>query len=151
MASQVLYRIYTEDGDNYRDNIIQSLKNRGISNFTIVGPTVGYGPGQGGQGEKAAIIEVAADDSLPQLKAIRSVVDDINHQNNQQSVFVVAFPVEHSLVPSQEENQRQLPIEGILEPQRKLEDRFVRKPRIVAHCGKWEMLLRGVRASIGEI
>jgi hypothetical protein len=147
---QVLYRIYTEDREDYRDHIIQSLRNHGIADFTVA-PAIGYGPGQDGRQESTAVIEVATDDSLPNLRAIRCVVDDINHQNNQQSVFVVAFPVAHSLVTSQEESHRQLPFEGILEPQRKLEDRFVRKPRIVARCGKWEMLLRVVRASIGEV
>jgi hypothetical protein len=149
--NQVLYRIFTQDREDYRNTIIHSLKARGIPDFTIVGPAFGYGPGQGGLPERTVVIEVAADDSLPQLRAIRGVVDDIKHKNNQQSVFVVAFPVEHCLVPSEIENQLLLPIEEISKPQRKLKGRFVKKPWIVARSGKWQMLLRVVEASMGKV
>jgi hypothetical protein len=150
MASQVLYRIYTEDREDYRDHIINSLKTRGIPDFTLA-PALGYGPGQDGRAEKTAVIEVAADDSLLQLRAIRGVVDDIKHKNNQQSVLVVAFPVAHTLVTSEKENQLQLPIEEILKPQSQRENEIIKKARMVARCGKWEMLLRVARASTGAV
>jgi hypothetical protein len=150
MAAQVLYRIYTEDRKDYREQIIHSLKRRGIPDFTLA-PAIGYGPGQGGQQEPTAIIEVAADDSPLNVSRIRGVVDDIQRNNFQQSVLVMAIPVAHSMVISQEENQLQLPIEGILEPQRKLEDRFIRKPWVVARTGKWQMLLKMVKADMGEV
>jgi hypothetical protein len=150
MPVQVLYRIYTQDRDDYRDQIIQSLERRGIPDFTLA-PAIGYGPGQGGEEEETAIIEVAADDSHRSATRIRGVVDDIRRNNAQQAVLVMCIPVTYSLVTSEEENQLRLPIEGILQPQSQQEDKFVKKPSIVARSGKWEMLLKTVKADMGEV
>lgn len=150
MAAQVLYRIYTEDREDYRNQIIYSLKRRGIPNFTLA-PAIGYGPGQDGQQEPTAIIEVAVEDSPLNVSRIRGVVNDIRRNNAQQAVLVMCIPVAYSMVTSQKEDQLQLPIVGILQPQRKLEDTHVEKPRIVARSGKWEMLLKMVKADMGEV
>ena len=156
-AKQVLYRIYTEDRDDYRERIIHALKTRGIPDFTVA-PAIGYGPGQDGQQERTAIIEVASEDDLPTKKAIRDVVDDIRRYNTQQSVFVLSFPIEYSLVPPQLQERLPFPNDKILErprdasePQREQKNKFVGKPKIVAYCGKWQMLKRAVEAIIGEI
>lgn len=150
MANQVLYRIYTEDRQDYRERIIHSLKSRGIPDFTVA-PAIGYGPGQDGQEEKTAVIEVVTDDGPNKMGAIRRVVGDIQRNNSQQSVLVMAIPVAYALVESAREDQLQLPIEGIVKPRRKQEDGYVRKPWKVAYCGKWQILMKAVEPSIGKI
>jgi hypothetical protein len=92
---------------------------------------------------------VAADDSLPNLRAIRGVVDDIHRDNTQQSVLVIGIPV--AWVDSRRKEQLQLPIEGILKPQGKLGNRFEGQPWTAARSGKWQMLLEVAEANIGEV
>jgi hypothetical protein len=150
--SQVLYRLYTESGEGYLEQIINALKNWGFEHFTLV-PAVGYGPDQNEKPERTTIVEVLTENCWHTSQAIRCVVAEINYRNNQQSILVVRIPVAYSLLTSRPKPKpTQLPLPVPILPGETVPHLVGVPPtetpaRIVAHRGKWQMLLKAVEAS----
>ena len=163
VASQLLYRFYTEDKPDRRELIIDALKERGVG-FTIVSG-VGQAPnrdGSYGPLEHSSIIDVVTENNEEQTKKIDDLAEEIRQKNDDQDAVLVArVEVSAELVEkiknAQEEEQelrrqtmvldKEWTVE--LEPTRK---RVFLNGRIVVSVGEWRKLLgpadevHGIRA-----
>lgn len=83
---KTVYRIYTEDKN--LEFIQDELENCFLS-FTIYQVLGMYK----GEQEESLIVEIVATDSLHDVALVKCVAESIKHNNQQDSVLVVSFPV----------------------------------------------------------
>jgi hypothetical protein len=95
MTPEVLYRIYTEDKPEYRQEIVRVLSDHGLPHFTFV-PAEGYGPDQDGKSEHTVVVEIAV--SPETEPAIMRAVKMLKLSNGQGSVKLVRVGVAGALV-----------------------------------------------------
>jgi hypothetical protein len=95
MTPEVLYRIYTEDKPEFRQEIVRVLSAHGLPHFTFV-PAEGYGPEQDGKSEHTVVVEIAV--SPEKEPAIMRAVKMLKLRNGQGSVKLVRVGIEGDLV-----------------------------------------------------
>jgi hypothetical protein len=95
MTPEVLYRIYTEDTPEYRQEIIRVLSHHGLPHLTFLSAE-GYGPDQDGKSEHTVVVEIAV--SPDKELAIMRAVKMLKLRNGQGSVKLVRVGVAGDLV-----------------------------------------------------
>jgi len=147
----VLYRIYTQDEPVYREAIIRAFQRHGFSDLTLMS-AVGYGPGQGGNQENVAVIDIATNYSPGIDRRIQAAASDICRDNRQQSVLVVRVPAYPKLVTTHRADKAITITSHIMRAsdsdacnvgadERLLRKRASYRGKILASFGAWEGLL----------
>jgi len=95
MEPEVLYRIYTQDKPEYREEIVRTLSAHGLPHFTFV-PGEGYGPDQDGKPEHTVVVEIAT--SPESEPAVIRAVKMLKLRNGEGSVKLVRVGVAGALV-----------------------------------------------------
>lgn len=95
MTPEVLYRIYTEDKPEYREEIVRTLRDHGLPHFTFVSAE-GYGPDQDGKSEHTVVVEITT--SPEREPAVSRAVKMLKLRNGQGSVKLVCVGVAGALM-----------------------------------------------------